>query len=99
MLFHVVWEVSDGSEEAERRSLAVFANWQPPEGADFKGGFYGFADGSGGVAIVEVDSVATLTRTVAPFTPWLSFTTTPILPIEEGAAIGGEAIAFRDSVE
>ena len=58
MLFHVTWEFIDTSEEGERRSLAVFAKWEPPAGAEFKG-FYGFANGLGGVAIIEVDSAAT----------------------------------------
>ena len=97
MLFHVMWAFTDQSEDSERRSLEVFQQWQPPAGAEFQG-FYGFADGTGGVAIVEVDSVAALTRTTAPWTPWLSFTVTPILPIEEATAIGAEAVAFRDSV-
>jgi Domain of unknown function (DUF3303) len=97
MLFHVTWEFVDSSEEGEKRSLEVFANWQPPAGAEFKG-FYGFADNSGGVAIIEVDSLATLARTTAPFSPWLHFAATPILPIEEAAAIGGEAAAFRDGI-
>jgi hypothetical protein len=82
---------------SSRRSLAVFSKWQPPEGANFQG-FYAFADGAGGVAIVEVDSAATLARTIAPWTPWLSFTVTPIIPIEEGAAIAGEGMGFRDSI-
>jgi hypothetical protein len=94
----VTWRFVDNSEEGSRRSLAVFAKWQPPAGADFKG-FYGNADGGGGVAIVEVDSAATLARTTAPFTPWLEFTATAIVPIEESAAIAGEAIAFIDSIE
>jgi hypothetical protein len=97
MLFHVTWKFVDSSEEGERRSLKVFAAWQPPAGAEFKG-FYGFADGSGGVAIIEADSAATLARTTAPWTPWLSFTLTPILPIEEATGIGAEGVAFRDSV-
>ncbi len=42
--------------------------------------------------------MATLARTTSPWTPWLSFTVTPILPIEESSAIGGEGVAFRDSV-
>lgn len=62
-------------------------------------GFYGFADGSGGFAIVEADSAATVARTTAPWTPWLRFTMTPIVPIEEATAIAGEAIAFRESVQ
>jgi Domain of unknown function (DUF3303) len=97
MLFHVTWEFVGNTEETERRSLAVFEKWQPPAGAEFKG-FYGYADGSGGVAIVEADSAATLARTTASWTPWLRFSVTPILPIEESAAIGAEGIAFRDSV-
>ena len=95
MLFMVRWEFIDTSEAGDKRSLEVFSRWQPPEGADFQA-FYGFADNSGGVAIVEVDSAATFARTTAPFVPWLRFDAKPILPIEESAAIGNEAIAFRD---
>ena len=74
MLFHVSWDFIDTTEDGARRSLNVLAGWQPPAGAEFKG-FYGFADGRGGVAIIEADSVATLTRTTAPWTPWLRFRT------------------------
>ena len=97
MLMHVVWEWVDSSEEGGGRALAVFQGWEPPPGADFQG-FYGFADGDGGVALIEVDSAATLARAVSPFTPWLRFTARPIHPIEESAAIAGEGIAFRASV-
>ena len=94
----VIWEFTDQSEDAEERSLGVFAEWTPPAGAEFQG-FYAFADSSGGVAIIDVDSAATLARTTAPFVPWMTFTATPIIPIEEGAGIGAEAAAFRDSVD
>ena len=57
MLFHVTWEFLDTSEDAVRRSLAVFSKWQPPAGADSKG-FYGYADSSGGVAIVAHEAMA-----------------------------------------
>ena len=97
MLFHVSWEFIDTSEEGNRRSLAVFSAWQPPAGAEFKG-FYGFVGGGGGFAIIEADSAATLARTTAPWTPWLRFKITPILPIEEASAIAGEGVQFRDSV-
>jgi hypothetical protein len=98
MLFHVTWAFKDTGEEGARRSLALLAKWEPPAGAEFQG-FYGFADGNGGVALIEADSSATMARTTSPWTPWLRFTVTPIVPIEESSAIGGEAIAFRDSVE
>jgi hypothetical protein len=92
-----MFQFTDQSEEGEKRSLEVFQGWQPPAGAQFQG-FYGFADSSGGVAIIEVDSAATLTRTTAPWTPWVTFTVTPIIPIEESTAIGAEAVEFRESV-
>jgi hypothetical protein len=97
MLFHVTWEFIDTSEDGIRRSLDVFSKWQPPAGAEFAG-FYGFADGGGGVALIEADSAETLARTTAPWAPWLRFTTHPIVAIEESSAIAGEAVAFRDSV-
>jgi hypothetical protein len=97
VLFHVTWDNIDNSDEAQREGLAMLGKWQPPAGAEFKG-FYGFAGGGGGVAIIEADSAATLARTTAPWTTRLSFTVTPILPIEESSAIGAEAIAFRDSL-
>lgn len=97
MLFHVTWQFTDQTEEGERRSLSVFQNWQPPAGADFQG-FYGFVDGTGGVAIVEADSAATVARTTAPWSPWLAFEVTPIIPMDESVAIAGEAMKFRDSV-
>lgn len=97
MLFHVSWEFIDTAEEAERRSLNVFANWAPPAETQFVG-FYGFADGGGGFALIETDSAAALAKAMAPFTPWLSFTTRVVLPIEESAQIAGEAIGFRDNI-
>jgi hypothetical protein len=97
MLFHVMWEFIDNSDEAQRQGLAMIGKWQPPPGAEFKG-FYSFADSSGGVAILEVDSAATLARATSPWTTSLSFTATPILTVEEATPINAEAIAFRDSV-
>lgn len=97
MLFHVEWEFTDTSEAADKRSLAVFSKWQPPAGTDFQA-FYGYADGTGGFAIVETDSAAALATATTPFTPWLRFNAKPILPIEEAVAVAVEAIGFRDSV-
>lgn len=97
MLFHVTWEFVNSSEEGIRRNLALFSQWKTPDGFEFKG-FWGFADNSGGVAIVETDSAEALARATAPFVPWLRFATTPILPIEESAAIAGDAVGYRDSI-
>lgn len=96
-LYHLTWEFHDTSEEGVKRSLAVFSSWEPPEGNEFLG-FYANADNSGGVAIVEADSHETIARATAPFVPWIRFTSTPILPVEQGAGIGAEGVAFRESV-
>jgi Protein of unknown function (DUF3303) len=97
LLFHVTWEFVNTSEEGIRRNLALFSQWKPPDGFEFKG-FWGFADNSGGVAIVETDSAEVMARATAPFVPWLRFTTTPVLPIEESARISGDAADYRDSI-
>lgn len=97
MLFCVRWEFTDLSEAGIARTLQVFSQWKPPDEAQFQG-FFGFADGTGGVALIEVDSAETLQRVIAPWTPWLRFDTRAIMPIETSAAIGGEGVAFRASV-
>jgi uncharacterized protein DUF3303 len=97
MLFHVLWRFCDTSEEGQKRSFQVFEAWQPPAEAEFRG-FYGFADNSGGVAIIEAGDAATIMRITAPFTPWMTFTITPILSIEEATALAAETIEFRESV-
>jgi uncharacterized protein DUF3303 len=96
VLFHTTWEFTDTSEQAIQRNLAFFSQWEPPEGFEFKG-FWGCADNSGGVAIIEADSATTIAKATASFTPWLRFSVTPILPIEEASAIAGEAAAARAS--
>ena len=96
MLFHVTWDFVDTSEAVQKRSLQLFSKWQPGPGR-FQG-FYGFADGGGGVALIEADSAADLAKSVAPWTPFLKFTTRVVLPIQESAEISGAAAAWRDTV-
>ena len=94
MLFHVTWDFIDNSEAGQKRSLQLFSKWQPGPG-QFQA-FYGFADGGGGVALIEAGSAADLAKTVAPWTPFLKFTARAILPIRESAEISGAAAAWRD---
>jgi hypothetical protein len=93
VLFLVTWEFTDTSEAGEEASLALFSKWQPGP-ATFQG-FYGYADGTGGCALLEANDAAALARTMAPWTPWLRFEARALLPIEESAAIAGEAVAWR----
>jgi hypothetical protein len=96
-LYHLSWQFKDTSEEGLKRGLAAFSAWEPPEGQQFVG-FYGNADSSGGVAIIEADSHETIARATSPFAPWATFAATPIVPIETTAAVGAEGVAFRESV-
>jgi Protein of unknown function (DUF3303) len=95
MLFHVTWEFIYNSEAAQKRSLHLLSKWQPGPG-QFQA-FYSFADGGGGVALIEVSTASDLAKTMAPWTPFLKFTARPVLPIRESAEIGGAAAAWRDA--
>ena len=95
MLFHVTWDFIDTSENAQKRSLQLLSKWKPGP-AQFQG-FYSFADGTGGVALIEADTVADLAKTTAPWTPFLKFTARPILSVQEAAQINAEAAAWRDA--
>ena len=96
MLFHVSWEFTDPSETTSKRSLQLFSKWQPGPGK-FQA-FYGFADGGGGVAIVEAGTAADLAKTLAPWTPFLKFTTRVVLPIQESSEINAAAGSWRDTI-
>ena len=95
MLFHVTWDFIDTSEVGQKRSLQLFSKWKPGPG-QFQA-FYGFADGGGGVALIEASSAGDLAKTLVPWTPFLKFSTRVVLPIQESAAIGGGAAAWRDA--
>ena len=96
MLFHVTWEFIDSSEAGQKRSNLLFSKWQPGPGR-FQA-FYGFADGGGGVALIEAASATDLAKTIAPWTPFVKFTTRVILPIQESAEIDNAAAAWRDAI-
>lgn len=97
MLFEVSWVEKTASEEADARTLKLFSQWQPPAGVEFKG-FYDYADGGGGVAIVEAASAEAMLETTAPWATFLRFTIRPLVPIEKATEIRAKTAAWRDSV-
>ncbi len=97
MLFIITYISRHESEELEQRGLNVFKSWTPPVGFEFKS-HYAFADGHGGVAVVEVDSPATLYEAITPFHVFNDFDVHPALDIEEAVPLGDKAMAWRDSV-
>jgi hypothetical protein len=95
MLFHVSWEWIDSSEDGQKRVFQLFSQWEQGP-AEFQS-FYGWADRPGVVSIIKADNATVLAKTLVPWTPWLMFTTHPILPVQESAEISGEAAAWRDA--
>jgi hypothetical protein len=95
MHFSLTWDFIDSSSQGQKDSLALFSKWTPGP-AKFHA-FYGYADGSGGVAIIEAADAAELAKTLAPWTPWLRFSCRAILPIQESASINTEALAWRQA--
>lgn len=95
MLYLVTWRFINTSEASLKRLLDLFATWKPPvEQREF----HAFADGSGGMALVETDSAATLARLTAPWAPWLEYTVKPLVPLPEMRPVLEEAVAFRAAV-
>ena len=94
MKFLITWQ-NNANEADEARILALFAAWQPPVTMNE---WSGFADGSGGVTIVETDDVDVLVAITAPWTPWLTFTIRAMQPIQSLAGSMAAAATFRGTV-
>lgn len=102
MKFVITWTTRSGGsgaelEAANARVLALFGSWTPHSGETIHQ-FVARADGNGGFAVVETDSVAGLALDSAKFSPYLEFSLYPVVDIQEGAAILAEAAEFRRSV-
>lgn len=96
MRFLVEWQLRDPSEADFARILALFSKWDPPvELREWSG----YADGTGGMALVDTDDADVLARVTAPWTPWLTFTTRALQPIQQTAVVLSEAAAFRESIQ
>jgi hypothetical protein len=99
MLFVNVYKDKGNTTEAsEKRSLQLFANWKLPAGFEIKS-HYAFADGTGGVLIVEAATAAALAEAAGPWGPFYDFDIHPILDIAESVPIGQRVQAWRDSVK
>lgn len=98
MLFSIVWANRAGtSEQTDKRTHRLFMNWQPPAGLEFKG-FYDYADGNGGIAIVEADSAEAIFEATVTWATVFDFTARPIVPADRATPIVEKAIAWRDSI-
>jgi hypothetical protein len=98
MLFADIYTFKeDLSEENQKRVVQVFTSWAPPAGVEFKA-HYEFADGSGGIVIMEVSTAAALYEGNVAFSPFMHFRVEPLVDIKEGVPIEMKVFAWRDSV-
>ena len=97
MLFAFIYTAKDMTEEQEKRSLQLFANWKPPAGFELKA-HYAFADGSSGVGVAEVNSAATLLEAHEPWVTFFNYKTVPVVEITESVPIAQKVLRWRDSV-
>ncbi|MCH7577488.1 MAG: DUF3303 family protein [Chloroflexi bacterium] len=97
MLFAIIYTAKDVSEDKEKRSLKMFGSWQRPAGYEEKAQ-YAMADGSGGIAIVEISSSAVLAEAMAPWGPYFDFKVVPIVEIADAVPMLQRVYAWRDSV-
>jgi len=98
MLFAVLYTAREVTEDKEKRSLNLFTQWKPPANYEFKA-HYAFADGTGGMAIVEAGSSAALLEAHAPWGPFFHFRTVPVVEIDKAVPIFQKVNAWRDSVK
>ncbi len=98
MLFITEYRVRPGtSYEDTKRNLAIFGAWTPPDGFEFKAHYF-LADGSGGTAIIEIDSAAAMLEGLTPFNDVLEFKPIPAVDVAEGVGIMQKVIAWRDAL-
>ncbi|MEO8718563.1 MAG: DUF3303 family protein [Burkholderiales bacterium] len=99
MLFAVMYSYRESTSEVTIKRLnALFANWQPPKGYEIKV-HYSFADGSGGLSLVETGSEAVMYEALVPWAPFVEFRVVPAMEIEKAFPIGMAAVAWRESVK
>jgi hypothetical protein len=98
MLFAVNYtNPAHGDEARDRRQMKLLAAWRPPAGFEMKG-WYDYAEGSGGIAIVETSSAEVLMEALAPWSTFIAFSVKPLVPVDVSTPIYEKGLAWRDSV-
>lgn len=96
MLFHTTFKAKAGfTHEAQKRTLELWAKWQPPKGFELKA-FYMAADGRG-FTIAEAETAEAAYEANAPWLIFFDWDLVPIVEIEKAVGITQKAIAFRES--
>jgi hypothetical protein len=97
MLFGMVYNFRNPTEQVDRRALNLFTNWTPPQGFEIKT-HYEFSDGSGGMATVEVASPEAMYEAAAPYRSLIEFKLVPIVEVSVAIPILQKGHAWGDSI-
>ena len=99
MLFAVNYSnLAHGDEARDRRTTRMLAAWKPPAGFEMKA-WYDYADGTGGIAIVDAASAEALLEALAPWATFFNFNAKPIVSVEVSTPIFEKSIAWRDGLK
>lgn len=99
MLFAVTYKTRGNiTEDTAGRTLKLFANWEPPAGYVFKS-HYTNADGTGGLALVEIDSAAAALEVHSAWTPFFEFKAVPLVEIDQAMQIHAKTSSWRNSIK
>jgi hypothetical protein len=98
MLFASVYRFREHLDEADLKRLTqLFTSWTSPKGWEIKA-HYAFADGTGGLVMVEGDSAQAMYEAHAPWGPFVEFKTVPLVDIAQSVPIDQKVHAWWDSV-
>jgi len=96
MLFHTTISPKAGyTHEDQKKVLAIWANWEPPEGFEIKS-FY-LSPNGGGFLIIEADSAEAIYESTAPWVGvLLEYDIVPVVDVDTGVGFQEKGIAARE---
>lgn len=102
MKYVVAWKPRAGGSAAENeasaaRALEITSKWTPSPSTTIQQ-FVLRVDGEGGFAVVESDNPADIAATTFKFTPVYEYALYPVVDVDEGLRVAGEAVEFRKSL-
>ena len=98
MLFVDIYTYKENlGEEGQKRLTNLFTKWAPPGGVEIKS-HYSFADGSGGLAIMEASTPAAVLEGCTAWLPFEDQRIVALVDITEAVPISMKVFAWRDSV-
>ena len=95
MKFVLHWETRQGAAgrdnlEGIKDVLTVFGKWEGfPESIQTTEWVVSLTDTGTGWLVCTTDNSEDLMAAIAKFTPWLTFTLTPVMDVQAGAALAG----------